>query len=397
MPYIIRKFEKENLIRIFMPFVVGLSLLYRLTPTWVRSQPIIGKTSYPVYALMAVTAIIITIRKFRYDDFYLWLVLFLGFRVFTTLINGQEIGWVVLSSVMCYSLVVILCYSFVVNRSGTLKVLSLLTFSLLLINLLDILQKHGIVPGHFFVGEFIENHNSYIHFFLIAITASYLWMEESRDPCSAIIWLLLFGIVCVTYYYEKSTTSIIGLALLYSYLLLFNSNWTRKFLNIYVYLLGVSAFFLLFVCGGNRGKLTEAFLKLMGKSSDLTRRVMIWRDYLSMWKKSPVIGYGVLRDTALSNTMYGLFSRFDASAHNIVLNLGFQTGIAGLVTLIIAGAKAMEMRYTIKNERVRYFFEALIGMTLLMSMFEAYSIEIYIFLISVIYIYPKCDRRNDNE
>lgn len=388
----IRKYEKENLIRMFMPFMVGLSLLYRLTPTWIRSLPVIGKTSMCVYAVIALVAAVITIRHFRFDAFYLWLVLFLGLRVFATWINGKELGWVVLSSAMCYSLVVILCYSFRINKEGTLKVVGYLTLFLLVLNMVNVLQRHGIMPGDWFKEEFIENHNSYIQTFLIAITALYLNMEEEQDAKSVTVWLLLFLVACVTYYYERSATSIVGLSVLYLYLFLFNRKVTRNFLNIKVYLLVIFIFFIGFVCGGARGEWTGKVLSLMGKNSDLTRRTMIWRDYLAMCKKSPVIGYGVLRDKALSDTLYGIYSQFDTSAHNIILNIAFQTGLSGLLALGMTAVKAVKDFLFVKNENVRFFFEAMLGVTLMMSMFEAYPIEVYLILLSVMFVYSKVDR-----
>lgn len=381
-----------------VPVLLLLTLFVRFMPYGFQQNAIIHELLLPLNLMVAVCAIVIITKDWRIDYFQVFAVLFMLVQFVSNLLNSCGVIRELWHAILYSSLIVVLIWSFKTDGEKSIKTISFYFFTILLFNMITgIVFPNGLYEFEGIRYNFIGNHNSYIQYALILLMVLGIKLYDEKDR-KRILWVVTWIVLVITYYNEKSITSIVGLVLLFAYVLLFNNRFSRRILNIVTYtIVNIIVFvFAVFKRITDTEKIQKS-LEVIGKSPTLTHRTEIWRDYTKIIPKSILLGFGNQNQDGLERLFSGKVTAEMAHAHNLFLNTTFQFGIIGLSLLLVLLILVAVNFYNIGNLKLRYYFEALLGVIILMSQFEVYSYDFYYMILVVMYIYAKKGREENEE
>lgn len=231
----------------------------------------------------------------------------------------------------------------------------------------------GITETNYLLG----NYNSFICKILPALCVGYHLLQENIIKIKN--YLLLWLIVMITYIYVSSITSIIGIAIFGIFLLLFNNKISRIIYNSIFY--SGSALYLAYYLVFRHAGITFLFItRITGKSITLSGRTVLWDKMVSLLSKSPILGFGVYKNIDLIE-YFGL--DYAGHAHNLLLQVLFQTGIVGcLLWVILILITINTLLKTSFNKIARSYGCALFSLLIMLSTdFYGYAIIFQMFLL----------------
>ena len=127
---------------------------------------------------------------------------------------------------------------------------------------------------------------------------------------------------------------------------------------------------------------------MFAKSSTFSGRATVWDAALKLIKEHFIWGNGMQAIETLRENLAGT-----SQAHNIILTRFYQTGVIGATIEFSFFFYVMSKTKRIKDMDIKFFFEAITGVSLLMGMFESRSTGI-IFLNLCLIFY--CSKQYEN-
>lgn len=392
----LRKYQIEYRIKnIAAPALVFLSLFLRMMPQAFTTVGPIMKMGTLCNFLLVGAAIVLFLKKPELDSFSLAYFCFLSVRFLSNMVNGVDVVKSAWTAVLAVAFFVILKWAAEVSWESFLDAILFFMLAALLINLLFMSQDpEGLFENvqHEKI-HFLGNRNSIIEYGLSGVIAGYFKIAEKKgDKISFLTWIILWFIQMFTFSLSKSLTSIVGLTLLLGYLLFWNRRRTSRFWSFYVFGAVSIAFYFLLVQNQASGELLDKALFVLEKSQSFTERMTIWRSYLKEIPNEMILGHGVLEQSALSRLFVGTNAAINPHAHNVFLNIAFQSGIAGLFTFLLLFVIIISRLKDAEDRWVGCFVGVLLGILLVMSQVEAYTIEFYSLILFIAYSYIRKSR-----
>lgn len=372
-----------------VPVLILLALLLRFMPYGIHATEIMQKFRIPIQLLAVFCSIVIARRYFRINKLYFLLVLYFAIKLFSTVLNRQDVFTCAWDAISCMSMVVIIEWGIKKDYRTCVDIVCVYFVLMLLFNVFSVVFNSN--SDLVYKGCFLGHKNTFIIYGLSALLFAGI-RRYDETVYKPVFWIATWIILIITYILKPSSTSTFGLMCLLIYVLVFNRTWTRKILNIKLYLIGVVLIFILVVYKQYSGQIIEFLTGIMGENPTFTGRTYIWKDYIDTTGKSILLGFGYASESGLATIFSGTAAGDMPNAHNIILNVVFQTGMIGLIAVIALLVVVVNCLTAIQNDRIRYFFEALLGVLLLMSQFEAYSQELYFLVFGVIYFYADMNK-----
>lgn len=370
--------------------------LFAFYPSYFEEIPLIAQNDIFINLLIATGFCLYVVRRQKIMDVNLWVIAFVVWQILVTAFNGGTIALAIWGQgVLLICLVLAIQFFYHMSEKVFLKILYVLFYALIVVNYFSLLlfpdgmivDIRGTSDTNFFLG----NYNTFIVYIFIALITGYLYMKKYQGRGKIRLHYMVFcGIAFLTYTRVRSVTSIIGLVLLFIYAMFFNKKWTRGFLNIKVYVLFHIFFFYAFVWNtGNSGLLSSA-MRFLNKDITFTGRTLIWEaikpDIQAHW----LIGNGVWSGKLMAEKIAVVTA---AHAHNLYLDIWFKTGLVGFSIIALLFCICCSKLRKLDKAEVRYFLEAFLGILMLMSQFEAYSIKFIFFVLVFISAYADHNRR----
>ena len=370
-------------------FLVGIIFLLIFSTRYFDYVPIISEYDVLIkFLIVGGTAFVFYIRRHKIPLIFLWIIVFVVLQVFVTLCNHGYLilalwgnGLLILSGCACIQ------WGYEYNEKLLFKAGYYVFYGLVVINFTSMLlfpsglyvDTRGISDTNFFLG----NYNGFIIYMLCAIVFGYLYHRyycRKGNLDYIILWILSF----VTFSIKRSVTSIIVLLLLMIYMLFFNRDWTRMFLNIHTYVLGNIFIFFAFVWNTNTGWLVKTITGMLHKSITFTGRTEIWANAIGLIKNQWLFGHGAQSE----EIMVQLLNNISAGhCHNLYLQILFQYGTIGLIIMIIILMISLRYLRYIRDSKTKGFLQCVIGVSMLHGQFEAGSRIIYFDFILLFLIY----------
>ena len=353
-------------------FLVGIIFLLIFSTRYFDYVPIISEYDVLIkFLIVGGTAFVFYIRRHKIPLIFLWIIVFVVLQVFVTLCNHGYLilalwgnGLLILSGCACIQ------WGYEYNEKLFFRTGYCVFYGLLVINFASILlfpgglftDLRGIRDTNFFLG----NYNVFIIYMLWAIIFGYLYHRyycRRGNLDYIVLWILSFS----TFLIKRSVTGIIVLLLLMIYMLFFNGDWTRMFLNIHTYVLGNVFIFFAFVWNTNTGWLVNTITGILHKSITFTGRTEIWANAIRLIKNQWLFGYGVQDDKVMVQLLNNIHA---GHCHNLYLQILFQNGIIGLIIMTIILMISLRYLRYISDSKTKGFLQCVIGVLMLQGQFE---------------------------
>jgi len=370
-----------------------IMILFAFYPAYFSKISIIDKID--VFINLALTFVIglLLIKEHKSNLLVLYILFYIIGSFSSTILNHGSIANAIWGNgALLFALIVGLYEGYKLNHIMFEKVVYQLMYVLAIINLISVfLFPNGMFAddrGIYDVNFFLGNYNGYIQYLLLALICGYLYNMHAFGKMT-IQWYSLFGIAFLFYSKHLSVTSCFGLILILLYHIFLNRKFSRPILNLRFYTIINIVFFFNFVWNPGSTGLFAPILNLFHKDITFTGRTAVWAWAKEIFLKNPLLGIG------LQNSQYIFEKSGDMQvyhAHNLYLNTLFTTGILGFWALLVMFLYVSHQVKKITNAKSRYFIEAIIGILMFMSQFEAYNIKFIFFLLMLFCLYAEYDR-----
>ena len=370
-------FTKQQLIK----FCSIYFLLFLFLPPWGLEEMLGDSFVFPLFrALCCTISFLLYIWREKISIFSI-VVSFFGvwLCICTFIKNGNLIGALYGQTIVVISGCFFFEYEMRSNTITFLECLYKYCFIMVLMNFICILifpqGMYVDTRGYKDCNYLLGNYNSFILTILPGICAGYHLIKENKNTKKN--YIAYWTLVLLTYIIKRSITSIIGITIIGSFIILFNNHLSQVFFNAFTYVVGGIGlgYFVVF-------RRTEHFIsiitKLTGKSITFSGRTPIWDKMIPLWEKAKWTGYGVQNKTELIEWIQ---SSAAGHAHNLLLQILFQSGLIGTgIWAVIVGIIIYNISRTSYDKTARVYGCAFFALLVMSSMdFYGYAV-ILIFL-----------------
>ncbi|MBO5677065.1 MAG: O-antigen ligase family protein [Bacteroidaceae bacterium] len=217
--------------------------------------------------------------------------------------------------------------------------------------------------------------------------------------CSRWFWVPLIPLIltCIALLLMvQSMTSLVSLLLLLVFCCLPGFKFPRLCITG---LISAVVLFQVLVCFNGKGienneTATWFIVDVLGKDITFTNRTTLWDSAMRLFASSPLMGYGF----PTSDWYYSNLASTAVGPHNLILGLMIYGGIPAVG--IFVGIVAYSLITLLRNkDRYATALYAMVGVFLLMSLMEVYSITLISFIIVLTYYYGQSSNSllNPNE
>lgn len=365
----------------------GILLLFAFYPAYFEYIPVISKGDILINLAILFGMALYYAGYRKIHTMLMPVIAFTLIQLASTLIHHRNVPYALWGRGI---LLVAMCggvqWGYQKNERIFLKTSYALFYLLNVVNLCSLLffpdgmfeDQRGIRDYNFFLG----NYNAFIIYLFMALITGYLYQKRYKSRFSA-DYLLLWGISFFTFTRVRSVTSVAGLFMLSIYGLLFNYKWSRFFLNLKTYCFLNFTFFIMFVWNASDNIIVGKMVNLINKDITFTGRTVIWSGAKQYISRQWLIGNGLETQSVMTEKL-GIAA---SHAHNLYLDILYKTGAAGFLIVCLCFFMMTSKLRKMRDEKVRYFLEAFLGIFMLMSQFEAYSIKFVFFMMMLIVLF----------
>lgn len=251
-----------------------------------------------------------------------------------------------------------------------------------------IIANNGDYVSRYFLGVYNQFAATLIPAVIVNIV--YTYMRYKTIKLQSIILLIT---VLFTFIYFWSATSLVGIALIVVYLILFRKSIFNLLVKVKVIIPIIIGLFVMIVGFNNLGVFSFFIENILDKDVTLSTRTIIWDAAIEMIKESPYFGYGYLGDGSKYIT-FGSGRQRDA--HNTILQYMLQHGIVGFIPLILLMILFIKNLVKQSGHYITKFilFSFFTATTMMLS--EVYAFR-YLLIIIILGIYiPNIIREQEN-
>ena len=242
------------------------------------------------------------------------------------------------------------------------------------------IDLRGIQKDNYFLG----NYNSFIKYAYLAIISGYISLKEMGKKFHFLFSYILLWFLSLFFVLKvHSTTSCIGLIFLALFLLAFNTYFWKSLFCMTNYIIFNTVFFILIVAIPENC-LFKWITALLNKDITFTGRTYIWENAINWFKSYLILGNGIEPNSIITEKLGNVYA---AHAHNLYLNIAYQTGILGVIIFSFIFIVFICRIRTLKNKKVKGMLTSTVFCILLMSQFEAYSLDFMLIYITFIITY----------
>lgn len=368
---------------------VSILLIFLPVSDLFYGNPLIKLAVYLNYAYMlGFIAVRIATRRIYIFEKARILMLFFLVMGFSTVVNsGVDIDKFISLAKM---IIIILFIAAQWERNSQELILTVENVLLLLIfaNLISVLlYPDGVyeyfMPNQWGGGEvdrqwILEQKNSFSYYCIVLLAASSIRSSALEMKICDRKWLLEYLICIASVVISKSSTGTIVLVVELIYLALYRLIGRENRFNSKFMTLVISCVYIIFVTG-NTALFGNVIYALTGKSSNLSTRLVIWKNSFDYIARHPIIGGGYTFGDEFQSMLGNLHF---SSTHNMVVQIMFYGGIVLLAVFIYMVIHLVKNASIIREQKIAYVVFGVVLMILIEGLTESLvgSVKIYILL-----------------
>lgn len=349
--------------------------------------------------LISIAIIGIYILRFKFNWFTLLLILYCLFGAFSTYMgNYSSLDLYIKTYIPILALVFYIDMGLNYNKFYVLDGINFTFLLFIIINFLTIiLFPNGLYDDGLYSNNwFFQYDNTHIFMYIPALMVSYILKEI--DEKKRMIFFIELTIITLCTLYCNSATSLVGLSILWIFLLMKKHFIKSKIFNSSNFFILYMLIFFIIVLFRMQNIFSWLIVDILGKDLTFTKRTILWDNILLWIKKNILIGYGLENSKIFSAKMgYAAFTH----AHNTIFDVLYKYGLLGLIPhlmLLFITAKKASLSKTKAGKFVQF---SLLGLFVMMN-FEAREEKIGYYVILIIayninLILTKSKEREKNE
>lgn len=224
----------------------------------------------------------------------------------------------------------------------------------------------------------LEQKNSFSYYCIILLAVSSIRCSALKMKIWDRKWLLEYLICIASVVISKSSTGTIVLLVELIYLALYRLIGKENRFNSKFMTLAISCVYIIFV-SRNTALFGNVIHALTGKSSDLSTRLIIWKNSFDYISQRPILGGGYTFGDEFQSILGNLHF---SSTHNMIVQIMFYGGIALLAVFIYTVVHLVRNVSIIKEQKIAYIVFGIVLMILIEGLTESLvgSVKIYILL-----------------
>ena len=373
---------------VILAVLSGIMMLFAFYPSYFEQVPWIARYDMAVNVLILFGIVLYYAGYGRINRILLLVCLFTAVPLISTVVNHVDVktslwGRGILLIAMCGGIQ----WGYHHSEKTFLKTLYFLYYSLLVINLATIYlfpdgmyeNQNGVREYNFFLG----NYNNFIIYFYMASLPGYLYLKKYKGRLT-LGYFLLWAVMAAAFARLRSVTSITGMILLALYGLCLNRRFTRWVLNIKTYMAVNLIFFLTAVWNPSDNLFLRLITWIVGRDMTFSGRTIIWKSVKPYVQEHWLLGNGLETQEVMFEKLTPIHA---VQSHNLYLEILYKNGLIGFAVIAVLLFLMLYKLKRIEDQNTRFFIEAYLGVFMLMSQFEAYSIKFVFFMIVFLYFY----------
>jgi O-antigen ligase len=378
--------QRNNLVNILKIFIYILLLLpFFKVPYLTYLYPSLTIIYNIFLFLSAITLVILTILKKRISKIIVLISLFMILVLFSTIINNGSYYSAIINVITVLTLSLLVDFGINYDLKPFLNAFEFFLFFLVLVNFLTIvIYPNGLYPSisdgfrtmsNWFLG-YKNNHILFIMpSILISLINSYLKSNHMRLKDYLLIIISILTLVL-----NKSSTGIVGIALIIFMIAITSLVKDGKLLNIVSYFIAYIISFFSIVIFRIQNVFYYLIVEVLHKDITFTGRTYIWDYVMEFIKEKPLFGYGI-EDSIyrLNKTAYWR----SYHAHDQILEVIYKTGFIGLFFYFEIIINSIIELFKYRSNRISQIISIVLFSYFIMMITEAYSFDniIYLFVI----------------
>lgn len=368
------------------------SILYFLILLPFFKPPYFGVTLQSINQIYNVAQIIsafivsfLVIRQKKLSKLSIYIIIFEVIIIVSTIINDGSLKSCILDAIQTIVLCMLVDYGIKYNKKALLKGLLLIFELLITINLITII----LYPNGMYINPisgykenwFLGFDNSHIVYIMLGITISVIYSYIYYKKLTFRTYYLVF-ISIITIIIRWTATGVVGIGLLFIYLILRAIINKFKFFNIKNYSLITLISFLGIVIFRVQNYFSYLIVDVLKKDLTFTGRTYIWDKTIYFIKQFPYIGCGYL-DGLLRQYKYHIWGA--VHAHNQILEIFYLGGITLSIVTIIIVIFMIKKLLQYRTYKVTKFVSWIIFIFMIMMLTEVYSSDKIFLLVTLAY------------
>lgn len=304
--------------------------------------------------------------------------------LFTTILNNGDFNNSLNIVFRVISLCLIVDYGIKKNPREFLNALEFILYILIVINFfsLFLFPKGMYIDASGYKDNwFLGYKNILILFILPALCVSYINAFYKYGKLKKRNYLLLI-VSLISLFIADSSTSLIGIALFVILYMFKNIFKKANFLNIKFYALSSLVLFFSVVIFKIQSYFAFIIENIFHRDVTLTGRTYIWNYVIDFIKSKPILGYGIENSIVRLNKTNYLRTYH---AHNQFLEVVYQTGIIGVISMMVIIYKSFKELYIYRDNNISKILSITIFIFSIMMLTEAYSYEYFMYLFVLCY------------
>lgn len=328
--------------------------------------------------------LLLVLRNKKISKINIFIFLFLLVHILSTLFNKGNIHDVLIMDIKILSLCMLIDLELRENTKEFLLSFEFVLYTLVIINLFTIF----LYPEGMYVSPisgyqrnwFLGFKNIHILYILPALLLSIINSYVSMNKITLRTWILL-AISILSLYKVWSATSIVAIIIV-MVMMVFISFIEKININFNRTIIGYIILFFSVIILRLQNLFKYLIVNILGKDLTFTGRTYIWDYVIKFIKEKPILGYG----KEFSSVRYAKgYNYHSFHAHNIFLEIIYQTGFVGLIIIsIIIKLIIKKLKEYKKDILAKSIFIFLIIYFVMMLM-EAYDFEYFFFLFPIAY------------
>lgn len=302
----------------------------------------------------------------RISNFILIEIIFFISLLLSTILNGSELSnyFIFSLSIITFSMLVEICTK--TSMQIFIKSLFFNYFILIMGNLLIMCQLYGFHINYedtqnYLTGtgtiSFLASDNMTASYVFPAIASGFLYSIYKNQKYNIYVIILYFSII-LTELMLWSATSLIGVAILYAYILfIYKNKKIERWINNKLFIFG--SLFLLFgiTFGGLQDLFSYIIVNILQKDLTMTGRTSVWSKGLSGFNNNILLGSG-----------YNV-----SIIDNGLIQILYMGGIIGLIILCILFRNGTKAIISKNPTSIDLFFSVILSVIIIMSSAESWS------------------------
>jgi len=336
-------------------------------------------TIYNIWLILSciLIAVLILIKK-SYSKIINYLLLFSICLLISSFYNNDGVRYCLQNIPEILFLALFIDYGLKKNLLSFLKAGSLFLSFLTIINIISIfLYPKGMYINStgFFENWILGYKNAHILFILPAIIFRFLYSYCKYNKLKPFDYLFL-TICTISTFIVRNSTGIIGIMILWAYVIFGRYLKRMKIFNIANYALATIGLFITIVILRVQELFSYLIVNILKRDITFTGRIDIWDKAINYIKIKPWLGYG--------NVSFN-YNNYIFSTHNTILGILHKVGFLGFASYVLIIYKSLKELWKNRDSQVCQFFSIIIFCYFIMMLVEAYGFSYYMFIFVIAY------------